>query len=259
MTFKFSENETITDIETVDSNLRGAYMKTEEGTYALKEDFKELAAAWDGMAEVNAKVRQENKTLTKSAPDLSPLADWGKTPAEVRETFLAKQKELSDALDKRSEVNPEKIRNEMAKTFESEKQELLTRTESLNAQLYETLVTKEATQAIAAEKGNVKLLMPFVANRVKMFEEKDAQGKVKVVARVIDEDGDMVVASTGVPQTVTGLVQAMKKDTDYAQLFEASQKTGGGTPPNGMRTGGSISKAKETRASRIEKGLGLGE
>jgi hypothetical protein len=253
MTFIFGQNETVTDLETVDENLRPFYVKNEEDdTYTIKEDLQGLAKAWDGMANTNATIRKENKTLSTGKIDLSGLSDYGTTPAEILETFNNRKKELSDALDKKADhVNPEKIRVEMKKAHGVELDAAHKQRDSYKDQLYDTLVTNEAMKAISEHKGNAKLLLKFVTEQVMM---KDVDGKLE--PWVIDEDGDRKMGGAGSYMTVPELVKNMKGNKDFAALFDADVKEGSGPPNNRSSSGGPPAKpGKITPAERLQKAL----
>lgn len=252
MTFKFSENETVTDIEAVDENLRPFYVKNEgDEAYTIQESLIGVAKAWDGINTANASIRKENKNLSTGKIDLSGLSDYGTNPKEILETFNAKTKELSDALDKKEgHVNPEKIRVEMKKAHSAELDQVSKRAESYKTQLYDTLVNNVAMQAIVEHKGNADLLMGFVTKSVVM---KDVDGKLE--PWVIDEDGDRRMGGAGSYMTVPELVKNMKGEKKFAALFDANVNNGSG-PPNSRQSGGPPEKgAKRNASDRIQGAL----
>jgi hypothetical protein len=223
--FKFSENETVETLDAVPENLRGVYAEG-EGGFAIAENLKGLAAAFDGVNNVNQKIRKDLKTANTGKIDLSAYAEHGTTVDEIVESFQNKVSELSEVIDsKKSLVNPEKIREQMSKGFEATKAEYQGKLDAYKGQLHSTLVTKEAIEAIAAEKGDGKLLMPFIASQVRMLEEDG-----KLFARVVDEHGEVVHGQMGSPMTIREKVAEMKLDKGFGKLFESSQVQGGGTP-----------------------------
>lgn len=225
--FKFAENQTLESLDSVPDNLRGFYAEG-EGGYSIPEALAPAAEAWDGVNNANAAIRRENKSLKGGKVDLSALSAYGSSVDEIAETVNARITELSETIDsKKNLVNPEKIRAQMTEGFEETKKTYETRIGALEGQLYELKITREATDAIIAEKGNPKLLMPFITKQVKMIEE-DGQ----LHARVVDEYGEIVYGATGLPMTVKELVSKMKTDKDYMPLFESKQTTGGGAPTN---------------------------
>jgi hypothetical protein len=253
MTFIFGQNETVTDLDAVDENLRPFYAK-EEGAeeYTIKEDLVGVAKAWDGINNANSSIRKENKALSTGKIDLSGLSDYGTTPAEILEAFNGKTKELSDALDKKeNHVNPEKIRVEMKKAHGVELDTAHKQRDSYKSQLYTTLVTTEAMKAINEHKGNAKLLLKFVTEQVIM---KDVDGKLE--PHVMDEDGDRRMGGAGSYMTVPELVKNMKGDKDFAALFDAEVKAGSGPPSGRASSGGPAAKGgKITPSQRLQGAL----
>lgn len=253
MTFKFSENETVTDIEAVDENLRGFYVKNEETEeYVIQEGLKGAAAAWDGINGANANIRKENKTLKGGKVDLSGLSEYGSTPAEILESFTNRTKEMSDALDKKEGyVNPEKIRVEMKKAHTAEMEAANKRADSYKSQLYNTLVTNEAMKAINEHKGNAELLLGFVTKQVVM---KDIDGRLE--PHVIDDDGDRRMGGAGSYMTVAELVKNMKGEKKFAALFDANVNNGSGPPNDRHNQGGPRPKgAKRSPADKLQDAL----
>lgn len=254
MTFKFGENETVTDIEAVDDNLRAFYQKNEgeDGGYTLREDLKGAAAAWDGINGANANIRKENKTLKTGKVDLSVFSDYGDTPETILASFTTQKKELSDALDKKEgHVNPEKIRVEMKKQHQAELEQSNARADKYKDQLYTTLVVNKALEAIAAHKGDPEILLDFVTKQVKV---EDVDGKL--VPRVIDKDGDHRIGGAGSLMTVPELVKSMKGEKKYAKLFDAEVRPGSGAPANRQSSGGPPAAGAKLRPSqRIQNAL----
>lgn len=224
--FKFAENQSVENLDGVPENLRGFYTEG-DGGYTINEALAPAAEAWDGVNNANHAIRRENKTLKTGKIDLGALSDYGTTVEEIAEAVNGKVTELSEIIDsKKNLMNPEKIRQQMTQGFEETKNQYEQRIGALTGQLYDVLARGEATDAIVAEKGNAKLLMPFITKQVKMIEEDG-----KMHARVVDEDGEMRLGAMGLPMTVKELVGKMKTDKDYMPLFESQQTTGGGTPP----------------------------
>lgn len=251
MTFKFKDNQTVEDITTVDENLRPLYVQGEDGKYTVRAEFQVTASAWDGLATANGRIRKDNKDLQAANVDLSPLSSFGTNVNEILESFTAQKQELSDALDKNKDApNPDKIKKQLSEAFSEEKKVFQAKNEALQSQLYSTLITKEVMSALTAEKGDVKLLQPFMLSQIQMREENGKQ-----VARVMDGDGDVRYGPTGSEMTVRELAANMRKDKDYAKLFESEQKQGGGPPANRLPTAGPNSTAKRSPTDKIKAGL----
>lgn len=253
MTFIFGQNETITNLDGVDENLRPFYTANEaEDGFVIKPELIEVSKAWDGINKANGSIRKENKSLLGGKVDLSGLSEYGTNPVEILESFKGRTKELSDALDKKEgHVNPEKIRIEMKKAHTVELDVANKRADSYKTQLYDTHVTNVAMTAINEYKGNEELLMGFVTKQVVM---KDIDGKLE--AHVIDSDGDRRMGGAGSYMTVAELVKNMKGEKKFASLFAAEVKPGSGPPSNRAPQGGpSLPGDKMTPGDRIQKAL----
>lgn len=226
--FKFSENETIETLDSVPENLRGAYVEGDNG-FTIADALKGIVGAFDGANNANQKIRLDLKNAQKGKVDLSALSDYGTTPEEIAAAIGEKVTELSDVIDsKKNLVNPEKIRQQMTTSFESTKSEYQQKIDAYKGQLYDITVQKEAVSAIAAEKGDAKLLMPFITNQVKMVEEDN-----KLQARIVDQAGEVVYGQMGNPMTIREKIAEMKLDPDFGKLFESQQIQGSGKQGGG--------------------------
>jgi len=252
MTFKFSENETVEDIEDVDANLRAFYHKPEGAeTYSVREELQSSAAAWDGLSGANQKIRKDNKALLGKQTDLSALSEYGDSTDSILASFTSQKQELSDALEaKKGAVNPEKLRTQILEGFAEKEKQYVAKTEALQSQLYNTLVTSEVQSAISKEKGDMDLLTPFVTSQVNMVEYNG-----QLVARVMDSDGEVKFGATGTEMTVQELVSNMKKDKKFAKLYESDALNGGGPPPNQLNSSGPRNTAQRTATDKISAGL----
>lgn len=116
------------------------------------------------------------------------------------------------------------------------------------------LINSEASNAIAAEKGNPALLTRFVQDFTKV--QKLDNGDY--VARVVDADGEIRYNGKGDPMTVAELVRSMKEDKTYGVMFEAEVTPGGGTQhsPKPVAKGNSkMADGDKSPVSKIASGL----
>jgi hypothetical protein len=110
----------------------------------------------------------------------------------------------------------------------------------LRKTLQKTLIDGETQRAIAAAKGNVRMLMPHVTAHIKMIED-ERTGEFR--ARDVDRDGDERYNSTGEPMSFMDLVNEMKNDPDFAMNFEGSSGSAHGASGSGCAGGGGAKKA----------------
>lgn len=254
MDFEFGVVDSLTNVP---EQFRGIYQEGGDGKYAVGNAYKGVAEAVTGLNKSLKAARAEAKANTPV--DLSPLADYGKTPEEIKVAVVAKQKELEDQLAGKSgeaKLNLDKIREDLAAAHAQELKKANARGEALQNQLYGVLMKNAATAAIAEEKGDIELLMPFIQNQVKVIEE---DGEFK--ALVVDASGDRRYSGiTGQPLTVKELVKEMKANEKYGRLFESEHQQGGGGMPPGAGNRPPPQKGKPLSANeKIAAGLAKGQ
>jgi hypothetical protein len=223
MEFDFAKNTSVTDVNTIPSDFRGLY-KQDGDKYVLDNEHvgvKSAVSAITGLNNALRAARAEAKNKT-TGPDLTPLKEWGDTP----EAILAKFNETKTGLEGQIKgVNIEKIKEDLAKEHSGTHTKLTKRAEALQGQLHKLLVSGEATTAISGLKGDVELLMPFVAQQVKVAESKDGE----FLVHVVDQAGDIRYSGvTGAPMSIKELVAEMKANERYGKLFASEAANGGG-------------------------------
>lgn len=93
----------------------------------------------------------------------------------------------------------------------------------LRKSLQAKMIDGEAAAAIAALKGNVRALGPHIKQSMALRDEGG-----EMVARVIDQNGDIRYNERGMPMSAADLVAEYKRDPDFAMNFEGSGSTGSG-------------------------------
>lgn len=251
MEFEFTPVESI---DKVPEQFRGLYAQGEDGKFVVNETYKGVAEAVTGLNRSLKAARAEAKARTPV--DLAPLADFGKTPEEIKAGITAKMQELQDQLAKGGDakLNLDKVREDMTRAHQADLQKHTTRAQALQNQLYGLLVENSANSAVAEMKGVPELLLPFIKNQVKVIEE-DGQFNVYVV----DSAGDRRYSGiTGQPMSIKELVAEMKANEKFGRLFESEAPAGGGMPPRSgstpPRTPGKVMTANEKIAAGLNKG-----
>lgn len=223
-----------------------------DGKYKIAEPHVQVANAVNGLNKSLRAAREENK---KNKPvDLSPLSDFGATPAEIRANIQTKLQELQDTIAKTPDqkLALDNLRADMLKAFDGEKKPLVQKTEAYRNQLYTLLVDNQATTAVVENKGVPKLLLPFVKQHVKVVEEN---GEFNVC--VVDAQGERRYSGVnGSPMTIKDLVAEMKTNPEYSRLFDSEAPVGGGgkDPRSGSRLP-SPSSAPRSANQKIAAGL----
>lgn len=251
MDFEFTPVDTI---DKVPEQFRGIYKQGDDGKYVPDDAYKGIVEVVTGLNRSLKAARAEAKARTPV--DLSPLADFGKTPEEIKAGIQNKLKELQDQLAAGGEakLNLDKVRSDLAAAHAKDLEKHQTRSQALQNQLYGLLVENAATAAVVELKGVPELLLPFIKNQVKVLEQ---DGEFKVF--VVDGQGDQRYSGvTGQPMTIKELVAEMKANEKYGRLFESEAPAGGGMKPGAgstpPRQQGKVLTANEKIAQGLAKG-----
>lgn len=229
MDWDFNSNAEIdeTTLGTAPEGFRGAYVKGDDGKYRIADTHRPFVEAISGLGNALRNERNASKTL-KGQKDAS---------AQVKEALgfdtldeaKARFDELSQAVATSSKVDPAKIKADIEKTFNTEREQLKADNTAMQSTLSKYMVESAAIGALATAKGNAKLLMPIVREQVELVKDGD-----EYVVRVKDGAGDYRGNGKGGFLSVEELVAEMKGAKDYAAAFESDLQ--GGTGP-GQRPG----------------------
>lgn len=248
-------NLEVATLEAVPPEFRKCYVPKEDGTgFKTSEDYLGVVNTVNGLNKALGASREEAK---KGKVDLSPLAEFGGTPAEIKENILAKIAELEGKAkqtpDQKAQL--ESLRLQLQDSFGKEKEKLGKQAETLRGQLYTHLVENQALSAIAEAKGIPELLLPVIKAAVRTEEADDG----KLVVRVLGADGQPRYNIDGSFMTVKGLVEELKADTKYGRVFESERQQGGaGTQQNSTRKPGPAPKTTLSATDKISAGLAQG-
>lgn len=125
------------------------------------------------------------------------------------------------------------VESRFKQTYSAQLSQIQAENQKLKNNLQEMLVDGEAARAIAAQKGSIRALMPHVKGQMKLVEE---DGTLR--PRVIDSDGHVRYGDDGRPLGIGDLVAEMRRDRDFAGMFENSGNSG-----TGASTGGGLGGA----------------
>jgi hypothetical protein len=182
--FDFSQNTSVADINKIPNDFRGLYKQVED-KFVLDNEHPGVKSAISAVTGLNTALKAA-RLEAKNRPtgvDLTLLKEYGETP----EAIHTKISEVIDGLKTQIKgVNIDKIKQDLAKEFSDKLTGAETKATSLENQLFDTLVVGSASSAIAAAKGDVELLMPFIRTQVKTTV---ANGKYNV--NVVDAAGDI--------------------------------------------------------------------
>jgi hypothetical protein len=253
MEWDFNNNAEIDEatLGTAPEGYRGAYTKGDDGKFRIADGFKPFVEAINGLGSALKNERKVSGTL-KGQKDASAQVKEA-LGFETLEEAKARLDELTTAVSTASKVDPAKIRAEIEKTFDVERQTLQGENKTMQATLNRYMVESSAVSALAEAKGNAKLLMPLVREQVELVKDGD-----EYVVRVKDGQGDYRGNGKGGFMTVEDLVVEMKQSKDYAAAFEADVRPGT-HQQQGQRPGQQAQRGQQQEGAlpndRIARGL----
>jgi hypothetical protein len=150
------------------------------------------------------------------------------SPDEVPHRLEELKKGISSQVDQtRAEIEAR-----YQATFGAQARAAREEAERLRKAFTEQLVESQVTSAIAAAKGNARLLAPHVKAAMGIREEGG-----QFVPRVLDKNGDVRYRDDGLPMAPADLVAELKRDPDYLMAFEGSGNSGSGAISRGSGAG----------------------
>lgn len=197
------------------------FLSTEEG--------KALVEAHEVVQGIRSKRDELLGEKDKWRAKYEPYAQLG-TPEELRAALEKLKKEPNKEKDDNVDNDLlENLRSQLA-----QRDEKLTRVEQ---NYVNSIVDSQIEAAIAAAKGNPKLLKKVVSERVKATLNDDG----KVVIEVFSRDGKKIYKNDESPGSIADIVEELKSDEDYGIAFSGSGASGSGTRSSTtQRTGGVI-------------------
>ena len=230
MEFDLNPNGAFDTIDLVPEQFRPIYAEDPaDKKFKISSTMKSIAEAITGL---NGALKNERKisTALKGQKDVA---------AVIKETLgfdtideaKARLDELNGIIAEKSKVDPAKIKADIEKTFDTERQNLKGANAKMQGTLEKYLVNADATAALANAKGNVKLLLPIIQGQTVVVADGD-----EYVVRIKDPTGDYRGNGAGGFMTVADLVKEMKSSTDYGVAFESDAAKGGGKPLGQQRT-----------------------
>jgi hypothetical protein len=244
-------NIKVADINTVPADFRPMYKQEADGFVFDAENpvVKSAMSVIGTLKKTNGVIRSERDAATKNKIDFSPLADYGQTPTEVVAAFLAQKAELEAQI---KNVNIDDIKKGVGKEFEKKLVLREKREAQLQKQLQKTLVKNGCAAALAAQKGNIKLLLPYMEGQVQLVEENE-----EFHARVVDDAGKVRFGANG-HMTLDELAAEFKANAEFGACFASEAPAGGGTKPgttNQVPAPRNTAAATMTAEEKIRMGL----
>lgn len=237
-------------LDKVPNDFRSLYKQGQDGKYVVDDGLKGVATAVTSLNKSLQAAREDAKRAGSKSVDLTPLAEFGASPAEIKEAF---DKRVAELVAKGGDAAKavEKVRSEMSESHKKVMEAQATRNQTLEQQLHTRIVDGDAVTAIAEEKGISELLLPFIRQQVRVVEENGG-----FTAYVVDAKGERRYSGvSGQPMTIKDLVAEMKGNAKYGRLFESPNQQGGGGMSPGQGKPRPQQGVPKTAQEKISAGL----
>ena len=116
--------------------------------------------------------------------------------------------------------------------------------------LCEDRVSRDIAAACNEHGARANILEPLVRRAVKS--EYDAESKTVAIS-VMDAEGTRLLDNDGKPLTISGFIEKMAQDKEFADLFTSTQKSGGGSSSEGTGDQGSGGAGSEKAPSDLKR------
>lgn len=264
MEFEFNLDAPMEKLDDVPKHFHHMFEQGDDG-YALTEKSRPVAEQINALGanlkssrKVKKEVSDESATRRQKLTLIeTALKESGFDGEELTAESI---NEFISGLGKASKADKDAIRESLNKQkteMERSKSEAISAKDEeikgMQGSLERYLLTSSATSAIAAQKGDPELLMPFVRQQTKVVKLDNGD----YAARVVDADGEIRYNGKGNPMEVSELVESMKADAKYGRLFDADVPSGGGTPPTkkAVAPGAKEDMSDAAPVSKIAAGL----
>jgi len=241
MSFDFTNNTQVEDINTVPEDFRAFYAEREgeEAGFVLKEtpEVKAAIGALTGTFTALKASRNDAKKAKASQVDLTALSEYGTNPEEIKSWVEAKIEELSSKSkktpdDKKAVKDLEQMRSDLTRAHEAEKITLKDENTSLLGQFNTLLRTNGINEAIAETKAD-PLLMDHLLKETVVQKDGDTVKVFVIDPSTLDDDGKPKIRynGTGNPMSILERAKMMKDDKKFAIFFPSEAPKGSGHKP----------------------------
>lgn len=263
----FVKYAVVDSLDAVPEKYRGLYAQNADTKkFELSEAAKGIVADYSGvtvtLADTKSKLKAANDESASRRVSTTAVADYLKSigveninaenPLETMAThvtdLIAQSKKGGEI-----KVNMERVQKEaetrIATITAAKDAEKATMLKSLN----KYLIGQAVTTALAAEKGNVEVLLPHIERQLRVQQDGEDYNVI-----VFDPAKNEVRTNgAGQSMTVADLVKEFKGNKVYAANFESEAAAGNGAKPgNGARTTVAIKTGVErSSAQKISAGL----
>ena len=242
------------NLDGISEEIKKEYKQRDDGKHVLdvtSVDGLELAE----VAKLQSALSKERENNRKAAEQLKAFEDLD--PAKAREALKKVEEMATWTPEQKVKEQVEAVKASIIEAHGKEKTKLDEKLKKLTASLEDAMIVSVASQALAEQKGSVRLLMPHIRQQTRL---RDADGKF--IVEVMGSDGNpRLTGSDGHAMSINELVAEMKTQNDFASAFEGTGATGSGaTQTNTNRTNKLTNEelAKLPPAERLKKARELG-
>jgi len=209
------------NLDGISEEIKKEYKQRDDGKYVLdvtSVDGLELAE----VTKLQSALSKERENNRKAVEQLKVFE--GLDPVKSREA-IAKVEEMANwEPEQKVKEQIEAVKASIIEAHGREKAKLEEKLKKLTASLEDAMIVSVASQALASEKGSVRLLMPHIKQQTRL---READGKF--IVEVMGSDGNpRLTGSDGHAMSITELVAEMKTQNDFASAFEGTGATGTG-------------------------------
>jgi hypothetical protein len=205
-----------------------AAKKTPEGKYII-----EVIPVTD-VTKLQSALSKERENSRKAEDQLKTFENLD--PAKAREAMKKVEEMANWTPEQKVKEQIEAVKASIIEAHGKEKAKLEEKLSKLTKSLEEAMIVSVASQALAEQKGSVRLLMPHIRQQTRL---READGKF--IVEVLGADGNpRLVGADGHPMAINELVSEMKTQNDFASAFEGTGATGSGAAGSsgtGVKTG----------------------
>lgn len=183
------------------------------------------------VAKLQSALSAERELHRKAKEKIEQFADLD--PTKARDAIKKVEEMASWTPEQKVKEQIDAVKTQLLDSHGKEKTKLEAKLASMTKSLEGALITSVASQALAEQKGSVKLLMPHIERQTRL---REVDGKYSV--EVIGPDGNpRLCGADAHAMSISELVTEMKSQKDFASAFEGSGASGTGAGGNGGKGG----------------------
>ncbi|QDP62313.1 MAG: hypothetical protein Unbinned8472contig1000_13 [Prokaryotic dsDNA virus sp.] len=245
----------VEDINEVDESVRGFYKETDNG-FMLDVQPKN-GFALENVEGLKSALGKERATASELKSKMNKYSALGDTDPSELLSELESLRSLKDLdpnkeADKIAQSKIDSVQKQLVSKHTKELEQIQGSASKYKSQLQKVLIDDAAKSAIIAAGGDertVAYMLDTVKKQLTLSETENG-----FMTQVVDQNGHPVIGdSNGNPQTLKGLVEAMKQDELWMGAFPGRSKSGSGRSSDSAGAGKPASGLKRSDMTSSEK------